>query len=156
MVPVEHPEPLPGVLTLEQRGIGDPPAGVESLLVAVGDPGEPDARARAIGVLQVTLELDRSRPVHRESPALTIEAVVALDRLGQGVSAGAELTAGAAELHEPRYRRLRHVTIRAGHRHDRVDAGDDEQRDRVSIFRDRKSTRLNSSHGYISYAVFCL
>src|SRR5687768_18197652 len=24
------------------------------------------------------------------------------------------------------------------------------------IFQDRKSTRLNSSHGYISYAVFCL
>src|SRR2546422_2908844 len=29
----------------------------------------------------------------------------------------------------------------------RLDEGDD---------RDRKSTRLNSSHGYISYAVFCL
>src|SRR2546429_4296763 len=29
-----------------------------------------------------------------------------------------------------------------------------EQRQRVP--RDRKSTRLNSSHGYISYAVFCL
>src|SRR2546422_5907714 len=28
--------------------------------------------------------------------------------------------------------------------------------DRVSHGRDRKSTRLNSSHGYISYAVFCL
>src|SRR2546422_4773186 len=26
----------------------------------------------------------------------------------------------------------------------------------VSAARDRKSTRLNSSHGYISYAVFCL
>src|SRR2546429_5312206 len=26
----------------------------------------------------------------------------------------------------------------------------------ISIFLDRKSTRLNSSHGYISYAVFCL
>src|SRR2546422_8483073 len=27
----------------------------------------------------------------------------------------------------------------------------------ISIFdQDRKSTRLNSSHGYISYAVFCL
>src|SRR2546422_8620400 len=26
----------------------------------------------------------------------------------------------------------------------------------VSYARDRKSTRLNSSHGYISYAVFCL
>src|SRR2546429_4928765 len=27
---------------------------------------------------------------------------------------------------------------------------------RRKIRRDRKSTRLNSSHGYISYAVFCL
>src|SRR2546422_10523218 len=26
----------------------------------------------------------------------------------------------------------------------------------LDIVRDRKSTRLNSSHGYISYAVFCL
>src|SRR2546422_6368820 len=26
----------------------------------------------------------------------------------------------------------------------------------VKVTRDRKSTRLNSSHGYISYAVFCL
>src|SRR2546422_4627257 len=28
--------------------------------------------------------------------------------------------------------------------------------DAVGIATDRKSTRLNSSHGYISYAVFCL
>src|SRR5687768_18234165 len=28
--------------------------------------------------------------------------------------------------------------------------------DRVAKHADRKSTRLNSSHGYISYAVFCL
>src|SRR2546422_2799170 len=36
--------------------------------------------------------------------------------------------------------------------------GGDDDRDRaVSAPRqDRKSTRLNSSHGYISYAVFCL
>src|SRR2546422_4859321 len=27
---------------------------------------------------------------------------------------------------------------------------------KVLVRRDRKSTRLNSSHGYISYAVFCL
>src|SRR2546422_1807972 len=27
---------------------------------------------------------------------------------------------------------------------------------RIGAERDRKSTRLNSSHGYISYAVFCL
>src|SRR5687768_18001820 len=31
-----------------------------------------------------------------------------------------------------------------------------EQRQIVIVFKDRKSTRLNSSHGYISYAVFCL
>src|SRR2546422_1866538 len=30
------------------------------------------------------------------------------------------------------------------------------QRPRPCSTRDRKSTRLNSSHGYISYAVFCL
>src|SRR2546429_3207954 len=29
-------------------------------------------------------------------------------------------------------------------------------RRRLRRHRDRKSTRLNSSHGYISYAVFCL
>src|SRR2546429_1065616 len=29
-------------------------------------------------------------------------------------------------------------------------------RDVVRLTSDRKSTRLNSSHGYISYAVFCL
>src|SRR2546429_8835337 len=29
-------------------------------------------------------------------------------------------------------------------------------REYQALIRDRKSTRLNSSHGYISYAVFCL
>src|SRR2546429_6471934 len=33
---------------------------------------------------------------------------------------------------------------------------EDEQRLRPKQNQDRKSTRLNSSHGYISYAVFCL
>src|SRR2546422_7332012 len=33
---------------------------------------------------------------------------------------------------------------------------DDVLRIRTRIEEDRKSTRLNSSHGYISYAVFCL
>src|SRR2546422_2136411 len=32
-------------------------------------------------------------------------------------------------------------------------AGEEEK---LAISLDRKSTRLNSSHGYISYAVFCL
>src|SRR5256885_12152711 len=38
---------------------------------------------------------------------------------------------------------------------DRVD-GDDVQCDDPELGRDRKSTRLNSSHLVISYAVFCL
>src|SRR2546422_5710043 len=33
---------------------------------------------------------------------------------------------------------------------------DSERASSTSGGRDRKSTRLNSSHGYISYAVFCL
>src|SRR2546422_7570030 len=32
----------------------------------------------------------------------------------------------------------------------------DPVREVVNVSIDRKSTRLNSSHGYISYAVFCL
>src|SRR2546429_5232567 len=31
-----------------------------------------------------------------------------------------------------------------------------EELERTGAEKDRKSTRLNSSHGYISYAVFCL
>src|SRR5687768_17920860 len=34
--------------------------------------------------------------------------------------------------------------------------GDRQRRDAAGPGLDRKSTRLNSSHGYISYAVFCL
>src|SRR2546422_3892508 len=46
------------------------------------------------------------------------------------------------------------AVVKALHRqHQRRDRGDD--RDHPHIL-DRKSTRLNSSHGYISYAVFCL
>src|SRR5205809_7420665 len=36
------------------------------------------------------------------------------------------------------------------------EVSDHAQSNRKPMRRDRKSTRLNSSHGYISYAVFCL
>src|SRR5687768_17844478 len=39
---------------------------------------------------------------------------------------------------------------------DRVDLVDDDGARLRKRRADRKSTRLNSSHGYISYAVFCL
>src|SRR2546429_7279707 len=37
-----------------------------------------------------------------------------------------------------------------------IDGGRRRKREGVNEPADRKSTRLNSSHGYISYAVFCL
>src|SRR5687768_17981178 len=43
-----------------------------------------------------------------------------------------------------------------GRRGDVVDPGALGQLEDLGVRRDRKSTRLNSSHGYISYAVFCL
>src|SRR2546429_4565101 len=55
----------------------------------------------------------------------------------------------------------RHVEDLAGHQpgagqvgHGRAGLLDQPEQERGA--RDRKSTRLNSSHGYISYAVFCL
>src|SRR5687768_18292516 len=44
------------------------------------------------------------------------------------------------------------VTAELREREDDADDGAEQTDER----RDRKSTRLNSSHGYISYAVFCL
>src|SRR2546422_4262267 len=61
-----------------------------------------------------------------------------------GISAGGiPARRKSADLHrrQRRYERSRQGrTVRLPHRE----------------LRDRKSTRLNSSHGYISYAVFCL
>src|SRR5687768_17866169 len=57
--------------------------------------------------------------------------------------------------HHCRLRNEDHPESR-GHR--KCDHIDDEgsTAKRVEVDPDRKSTRLNSSHGYISYAVFCL
>src|SRR5205085_6364468 len=52
---------------------------------------------------------------------------------------------------DPRSGRRRRSELQPGRRHPRAQAGDRQGR-----LRDRKSTRLNSSHSQISYAVFCL
>src|SRR2546422_5459318 len=69
---------------------------------------------------------------------------------------------GAAEQDPPLPSGLRRGALEARHGLP-VDHGSEKhvalgripQGDRFRL-RDRKSTRLNSSHGYISYAVFCL
>src|SRR2546422_4057960 len=47
-------------------------------------------------------------------------------------------------------------TVRAARSHSSRGAPPAPAAGARSAARDRKSTRLNSSHGYISYAVFCL
>src|SRR5687768_18150379 len=51
---------------------------------------------------------------------------------------------------------LRPVVANSNPRSPRFPAGAGEEHKARRCRRDRKSTRLNSSHGYISYAVFCL
>src|SRR2546430_10407103 len=46
--------------------------------------------------------------------------------------------------------------VSGGQRQHGVPAREDAQRRLVEAVEDRKSTRLNSSHSQISYAVFCL
>src|SRR2546429_2098129 len=56
----------------------------------------------------------------------------------------------AASLRSPKARKLQDVgveVVRTKSKKGRMD---------LPAILDRKSTRLNSSHGYISYAVFCL
>src|SRR2546422_8343527 len=57
-----------------------------------------------------------------------------------------------------RHERVLLVLDRAGpaDERQRLAAADVERADLDGCRGDRKSTRLNSSHGYISYAVFCL
>src|SRR2546429_1221683 len=56
-----------------------------------------------------------------------------------------------AEKHHDRHAEIRGRVLQGL----RVDGGDASYRGQL-VLGDRKSTRLNSSHGYISYAVFCL
>src|SRR2546429_8921916 len=65
--------------------------------------------------------------------------------------------AAAARIRKVAVQQIAHPQ-RAAHRHQQP--AQPHSRRGVQLvakaFRDRKSTRLNSSHGYISYAVFCL
>src|SRR2546422_6311504 len=75
----------------------------------------------------------------RRPPRSTLFPYTTLFRSHRAVTSSTTTSAGAPGLSEPpgnRSAAAGAVLIRA--------------------IRDRKSTRLNSSHGYISYAVFCL
>src|SRR2546422_5084029 len=82
----------------------------------------------------------------RRPPRSTLFPYTTLFRSGEDHRRGGRLRGDDQRALLPR----RHVTggcaVRAG----------PLRRQAVRQARDRKSTRLNSSHGYISYAVFCL
>src|SRR6266542_1540225 len=123
--------------------------------------------------VQGVAQLHEMVAVHAEEPS---DVVVGIE-LDRGLLVGALLAAGYAvhainPLSVDRYRD-RHRTSGAKsdpgdakvladlvrtdrHLHRKV-AGDTELAEGVKVLaQDRKSTRLNSSHGSISYAVFCL
>src|SRR3712207_8354921 len=52
--------------------------------------------------------------------------------------------------------RGRHAAQQRGHLGARLDEAEDVVDEQQDVLADRKSTRLNSSHANISYAVFCL
>src|SRR3712207_7681453 len=93
----------------------------------------------------------------RRPPRSTLFPYTTLFRsaLAEGIHARAVRPVGAAR----RQRRQREGHDRAGHaalaRHRALALAPAGER-RQCLRRDRKSTRLNSSHANISYAVFCL
>src|SRR3989449_7758729 len=87
-----------------------------------------------LGTAIVTLPLELPIRVAEDSAVLDL---MCGGRLEVGVGGGGNLSSYAAF----RQNSAERATLLAGH---------------LQVLRDRKSTRLNSSHGYISYAVFCL
>src|SRR5437867_10063245 len=88
-----------------------------------------------------TLSLHDALPIWDEDVAVELEELRVRDPFGSGKSGH------RAGLPLVRVDAVRIETLRVGDRPARIGEANDE---------DRKSTRLNSSHRTISYAVFCL
>src|SRR5256884_6426217 len=130
--------------------------GVQTCALPISRPARrhPSRRARDSGrrARQSGREL-RSREPDSLRQGNPVDAIELLGSYVQGIHAkdgmwpanprelGKEVPIGKGKVDFPRIiERLRQLNYRGA----------------VTIERDRKSTRLNSSHGYISYAVFCL
>src|SRR5438105_6831703 len=87
-------------------------------------------------------------------------------RVNIGITAGKPVLIGHVDVRvdgpgetDPLFQRiLRHLPLRAGERlkHSDYESVKTELQRTAATYGDRKSTRLNSSHEWISYAVFCL
>src|SRR2546429_2122058 len=152
--------------------IGDPaPAALRVLHLEIG---EDDARLPSLGEGQVDARVGREDPpVEKELDTFARQTAQVAEVENQVVERGDALVACEGE-------RLHVAVVPRGQRGQPVGAllvgrgnGRAESRPRNGVqaqlrqprrrryeplvyVQDRKSTRLNSSHGYISYAVFCL
>src|SRR3712207_7876888 len=100
----------------------------------------------------------------RRPPRSTLFPYTTLFRSDRVVRVALAVAVGVEPVLLPRRRHELHPPERAGGGHvevapvvglDLVDRREDLPADAVLGARDRKSTRLNSSHANISYAVFC-
>src|SRR2546427_7031086 len=89
----------------------------------------------------------------RRPPRSTLFPYTTLFRSGYNVTMTLPATSRQTRAFDDRADALAHFFLRAGEA-PRLHAGRNARAHRPD--RDRKSTRLNSSHSQISYAVFCL
>src|SRR6266550_8180836 len=115
-----------------------------------------DTAQRGAELVQRLLGFSRHRVLDLQPLILTEFARDALDALRRQLPANIELQfeadeeAGVVEADPAAVKQiLLHLVTNA------ADAMPKGGTLHVEVRRDRKSTRLNSSHGYISYAVFC-
>src|SRR2546422_7672810 len=131
-----------------------------------GDPG-PGRAGHLVLVVAVAVRHVRLAPAHRRPATLLPRAHArhgARDPVLVGLPDDHERLPlpGEAAVHDrvPARHGARHAAPQdvqvARQRHRPARCGAAVRRGRAALDLDRKSTRLNSSHGYISYAVFCL
>src|SRR5256884_9404882 len=106
--------------------------------------------AQAQALAQVAVAVQLAVEHHGDIPGFIPDGLLASSQVDDAQPAHAQRQSGRTRFaHKESFFIRAAVPHRRGHRpHSRL---------RLRITRgDRKSTRLNSSHGYISYAVFCL
>src|SRR5687768_18342280 len=91
----------------------------------------------------------------RPPPSSTLFPYTTLFRSARRLR-GRAARAGAEEARLPRAARLRQRLSRHAEAVPGAQAAAEHRTADTARHQDRKSTRLKSSHGYISYAVFCL
>src|SRR5687768_18103938 len=91
----------------------------------------------------------------RRPPTSTLFPYTTLFRSGLEPQLRGERPKQVADVGGPRILRLRRDQIGVAHREHEL-RRQLHGHSPLALHQDRKSTRLNSSHGYISYAVFCL